>query len=119
MSENSAEYRTLLTCTTKLKTAVESDLLSLIGDLQASGLIAEDSASALRDKTCSKAACSAELVELIQKKVKLDPGNYDCFIDILQRKQSFHRDILRILKETYSQASNQQVNCENSFFLFS
>ena len=101
MSENSAEYRTMICLTTQLRLAVKSELISLSGSLLSVRLISPDSETELRNTSCTEAERSARLVELVQNKVRQNPRHYCSFIGILQESQDRYRDILQQLEHTY------------------
>jgi hypothetical protein len=98
----SVEYQTMISCTTKLRTAVCHDLVQLSGYLLEKGLISQESDSGLRNRSVEEVDRAARLVDLIQQKVKLDSRNYVQFTSILEEDKHHYSDILRILKEAYS-----------------
>ena len=106
MAENSAEYRTLIDCTSELRVAVRSTLVSLSGSLLANRLISFDNDIKLRDPVKSELERSARLIELVQDKVRLNTRHYHSFIGILRENQDQYSDILQLLEQTY--CSHQQ-----------
>ena len=99
---STVEYRTIVSCTTKLMAAVCNDLVRLSGCLFEKGLISQENASGLRNRHVEEADRAAHLVDLVQQKVKLDSRNYVQFTSILEEDEHHYSDILRILKEAYS-----------------
>lgn len=106
MAENTtvtAEYSTLLDLTNELRLAVRPELISLSGSLLALRLISPESEAKLRDTAAhSEVERSAKLVELVQKKVQLNPRHYHSFIGILQGNKDQYRDILQELNLQYT-----------------
>ena len=100
---NTPQYRTILQCTPKLISALQNDLSAFIGELLAAGLISENNSSTLKNKHVSEPERAADLVEIIRNKVKLDPGNYDKFIEVLKEREAEHESILKILDEKYEE----------------
>ena len=96
------EYQTLISGTSKLRTAVSSDLIRLSGCLLAKGLISRDNDSELRNRHIEIADRAARLVELIQQKVNLDPQNYIKFIEVLKEDNCQYSGILKFLNDSYS-----------------
>ena len=83
----------------ELRTAVKGDLTGLSGHLFAEGLISDDNCSELRNRNVEEADRAARLVELVQRRIKLDPQNYFKFIDVLvERDSQYYSSILRTLK---------------------
>ena len=97
-----AEYKTLVQCTQKLRTAIQGDLVNLSDQLLAAGLISADSSSVLRNRLLTESERAAKLVALIINRVQLNPRSYNTFIDVLSHESHHYSDILRILNETYS-----------------
>ena len=100
------EYQTIISATSKLRTAVRGDLTSLSGCLLAKRLISTDNDSELRNTRTEIADRAARLVELIQQKVYLDPQNYTTFIEVLEDSCQYS-DILRFLSQIYSSLNTQ------------
>ena len=92
----------MVSCTTKLRSAVCNDLVRLSGCLLEKGLISQENESKLRNEFVEKAGRAAHLVDLIQQKVNLDIRNYVQFTSILEEDEHHYSDILRILREAYS-----------------
>ena len=103
MTDNeSAEYKTVIVLTDKLRLAVRPELISLTGSLLASRLISLDNDIELRDTAhSSEVERSARLVELVQNKVRQNPRHYHTFIGILQGNEDQYRDILQQLEQIY------------------
>ena len=91
----------MIVCTVELRAAVSNSLIQLSGYLLARGLITRDNDSYLRNEMSSMASRAANLVELIQRRVQLDPQNYFKFINILKEDSAYYSDILRRLSEVY------------------
>ena len=113
-TDDTVEYRTMISCTSKLKTAVSGDLDRLCGWLFAKGLITKDHCSELGNRNIEDAKKAAKLVDLIQRKVNLNPDNYYTFIRILKEDSDYYRDILCILNRTY----DSQGNVINPFIVY-
>ena len=96
----------MISCTSELKTAVSSDLVGLSGCLLAKGLISEHNHSELRNRNIEEADRAARMVELIQRKVKLDRHNYFTFTGILEGDSRFYGEILHALKRKYHLQGN-------------
>jgi hypothetical protein len=102
MTENSAEYRTMIDLTSKLRLVVRPELISLTGSLLASRLISPDNDTELRDTAHSgEVERSAKLVELVQNKVRQNHHHYHTFVGILQGNEDQYRDILQRLDQAY------------------
>ena len=91
----------MIHCTVQLKTAVSKTLSELGGCLLARGLITRNKECELRNSNVNEDERAAELVNLVQNKVKLDPRNYIKFIGILQEAGEYYNEILRSLSEVY------------------
>jgi hypothetical protein len=114
MTENSAEYRTMIDLTSELRLAVRPELISLTGSLLASRLISPDNDIELRDTAHSgEVERSARLVELVQNKVRQNPHHYHSFTGILQGNQDQYRDILQRLEQTYQERRRRDGNDVN------
>ena len=87
-----AEYKTLIQCTQKLRTAIQGDLINISDQLLAAGLITPDTSSELRNKLLPESERATKLVALIISKVQLNPSH----------NPLYYNAILQILKETYS-----------------
>ena len=82
----------------ELRNAVTDDLIDLSGSLPVEGLIPKYAATALRNRSIEESDRAAQLVDLIQRKVQLEPQNYQKFIDALGKgDKKYYSDILRIL----------------------
>ena len=101
MGENPAEYRTLIHHTADLQSAVKSQLVSVGAGLMSRALIAPHKYDELINYYVPEATRAAELVRLIQNKVKQNPRCYYSFIATLQEDQAQYGDILRKLQYTY------------------
>ena len=97
-STATVEYKTLISCTPKLRTAVSNDLIRLSGCLLAKELISIDNDSEFGNRYTEVADRAARLVELVQQKVYLDTQNYTKFIEVLKENQ--FGDILKILSDS-------------------
>ena len=102
MRENSAEYRTLIQCTSELRGAIRLELRTLSMHLYDLDLISADNVDDLINATLSEVERSALLVGLVQDKVRQNPRHYYTFIYILQQDQVQYRDILQKLEDTYT-----------------
>ena len=91
----------MIACTVELRAAVSNSLIQLSGYLLARGLITTDNDLELRNEMLSQASRAANLVELVQRRVQLDPQNYFKFINILKEDIAYYSDILRHLSEVY------------------
>ena len=107
MTENSAEYKTMIDLTSELRVAVRPELVSLTGSLLASRLISPHNDIELRNIVHSEVERSAKLVELVQNKVRQNPRHYHSFIGILQGNQDQYGDILRKLENTCQKQQQQ------------
>ena len=108
MSENSAEYKTMIDLTSQLRLAVKSELISLSGSLLSKWLISPEGDAELRNINLSEVQRSAKLVEMVQYKVQQDSRHYWFFIGILKENQDHYRDILQLMEHTYQE--HQQEN---------
>ena len=102
-----AEYQTLLRLTPDLRLAVKAHLLSLGGKLVASYLITPESDRELRNAHNPEVNRAADLVQLIQNKVREDPQCYHTFISVLEKNQAQHGVILRKLCQTFESIRQQ------------
>ena len=104
MTDNeSAEYKTMIVLTDKLRLAVRPELISLTGSLLASRLISPDNDIELRNTTHSKVDRSAKLVALVQNKVRQNPCHYHSFVGILRENEDQYREILQLLERAYQE----------------
>jgi hypothetical protein len=101
MAGNSAEYDTMINLTPDLRLAVKSNLTPLSGDLFAENLISSSSEEEMRNDVHSKEHRAAEVVKLVQDKVKQNPQHYDTFIRVLWRDHDCYSDILQKLHEEF------------------
>ena len=99
--ESSKEYLTLVQCTPDLRLAVRSHLLSLGASLIAKHVITPNQEEELRNDHNSIGSRAANLIKLVQDKVRQDPKYYRIFIDVLGEDLSQNRGILEILQNTY------------------
>ena len=105
-----AEYQTMIACTMELRNAVSNNLIQLSGHLLARGLITMEKYDELRNVMLSQASRAASLVELVQRRVQLDPQNYSKFINILKEDSEYYSDILRHLSEVYHSKGMSSVH---------
>ena len=112
-----AEYQTMIACTVELRNAVSNNLIQLSGHLLARGLITMEKHDELRNKMLPEASRAASLVELVQRKVRLDPQNYFEFINILKEDILIYSDILRHLSEVYHSKGMSSVPIRRSDFV--
>ena len=104
MGTNTSEYRTLQCHTNDLRLAVKRDLTGLSGALFAADLVTKEESDDLRSTMRhSEDDRAAQLVGLIQDKVKENTENFNKFITVLHnRDRTQYRDILHRLKDTYN-----------------
>jgi hypothetical protein len=114
MTEDSAEYRTMIVLTSNLRLAVRPELISLTGSLLASRLISSDNDIELRNTAHSEVERSARLVELVQNRVRQNPCRYHSFIGILQGKEDQYGDILQQLEQAYQEQRSRDGNYYDS-----
>lgn len=98
---NSPEYLTLVQCGPELNDAFRGDLNALSTELHAAGLISSDNADGARNPVVPAAHRASELVGFVRNRVKLDTSNYSIFIQVLMKRESDHKAILKILNEKY------------------
>ena len=100
---NSPEYRTIIQLTPELTTALRNDLVKLSDELLAEDLISDNNAANLKDSSHNTADHRvSSLIALIRNRIKLDSENtYRSFVDVLKRRLSDHKIILRHLDEKY------------------
>ena len=102
MASNTAEYRTLQFLTNELTLAVKQDLTGVCGALFAVGLIIQGTREVMGNALIPKEERAAQLIGIIQDKVREDPHNYQIFINVLEKRDMTHYgDILRNLQGTY------------------
>ena len=99
---DTTEYKTIISCTAVLRTAVQSNLTELSGHLLGQQLITSNSDKELRNGMLEESTRAAKLVELIQNKVELNPDNYHAFIKALEEDKQNYQDILKVMKEKYN-----------------
>lgn len=99
---DSPEYKTLLQCNQKLRSALQLDVVDVSARLFAAGLISEELHSYLISESRSSSERTARLVHFITQAVKVDPSKYASFVDILRHGPYFYSEILQILSDTYS-----------------
>ena len=108
---NSAEYRTLIHHTANLHSAVKSQLVSLGARLVSLDLIAPEKYDEFRLLCNPEVNRAADLVRLIQDKVKQNPRCYHTFIAALQEDQAQYGDIIRKLQDTYQPGIHMVAKC--------
>jgi hypothetical protein len=98
---DAVKHQTMIKCTVELRTAVTKHLDTLSGHLLAKGLITTENDDRLRNTYTPEANRAAELVAIIQGKVKQNHQNYDTFVDTLTEADSdYYSDILKTLSKT-------------------
>ena len=102
---NSPEYRTIIQLTPELTTAFRNDLVNLSDELLAAGLISDDNAANLKNPHNGANHRASLLVGWIRNRIQLDENNYLIFIDVLKRRVTDHKSILRHLDEKYKELS--------------
>ena len=107
----------MIACTVELRNAVSNNLIELSAYLHARELITEEKYDELKNISLSKASRAASLVELVQRKVQLDPQNYFEFINILKEDIAYYSDILRHLSEVYHSKGMSSVPIRRSDFV--
>ena len=100
----------MIACTVELRNAVSNNLIQLSGHLLARGLITMEKHDELRNKMLPEASRAANLVELVQREVRLDPQNYFKFINILKEDIASYSNILRHLSEVYHSKGMSSVH---------
>ena len=98
-----AEYQTLIVHTLDLCLAVKHDIVRLGGALVAEGLITPDQYQHLRNPFIEETTRAANLIQIIQDKVQLNPQYYHTFVAVLKKDPRQYRDILQKLQWTYNQ----------------
>ena len=91
------EYQTVLECSQKLRTAVQTSLVSLSGHLLEKQLITPEHDCELRNEHLSEPQRAAKLVQLVLTKTELSHENYYVFVSILERT-GYHDEILKLLR---------------------
>ena len=102
----SVESITLINCTKKLETALSSDNRDIAHFMNAKGWISDEVHS---DVTNPKSLFSATekagfLVSALKKKVKLNPQNFQIFLEHI-RQDRYHSDIAEILDREHERIS--------------
>lgn len=97
------EYQTLLVSTLDLQLAVKHDIVGLGGALVAEGLITTAQYEALRNPFIEKSMRAADLIQIIQDKVRQNLQHYHTFVAVLNKDLTQYHDILQKLQETYNQ----------------
>jgi hypothetical protein len=111
MTEDTAEYKTMIDLTSELRLAVRPELTSLTGSLLASRLISLDNDIELRDTAHSgEVERSARLVQLVQNKVQQNHRHYHSFTGILQGNPDQYGDILQQLEQAYQEQRQRDGN---------
>jgi hypothetical protein len=103
----------MINCTVALQNAVSNDriLVDLSGYLLQNGLITSGDRCEVTNERNAVDRRAADLVRIIQTKVKLDHQNYSKFIDTLKEADSsYYCDILKKLSDTL-----RKGNCGNFF----
>ena len=101
-----AEHEALARCTPDLQLAVKEDLIHLGAELVAKRLITTDKYREIRNSRNPLEERAADLVGLIQDKVKQNDQCYHTFIAVLQNDRHQYNDILGKLQRTYSMISS-------------
>ena len=110
---NSPEYTTLVQCGSELRDALKNDLDALSTDLHAAGLISSDNADAASNSGVPTAVRAGDLMGIVRNKVKLDTSNYANFIQVLMKRQSDHKAILKILEQKYRSLGESNCPCHS------
>lgn len=98
---NSPEYNSILDCIPELRRSVESNLISLCGELLRARLINEDKEKSLRNRNVEETDRAAELVSLVASKVQEKPENYRVFVGILKKDERQYEALITLLEESY------------------
>ena len=108
IGRDSAEYRALISLTPALQLAIESQLTPLGGELVAVGLITPGNYSWLINPMLPEDYRAANLVRLIQQRVRQDSRWYQTFIDVLEKDLSQYSGIVGSLQRTVNLLRRQQ-----------
>ena len=98
---DTAEYKTIIKCTSKLTTAVKNNITALSGHLLSNELISSDNDTDLRNTQLSELDRAAKLVQLVRCRVQLSPVNFHKFIKVLEEEKQNYEHIIVDLKETF------------------
>lgn len=101
MEAQSPEYRTLIYQTQNLQLAVKNHIIPLGAALVSSTLITADQYKIIRNSHNSTESRAADLIDMIQLKVKQDPQYYHIFIRVLGCNPDQYRPILQLLHKTF------------------
>ena len=100
ITTDTAEYKTIIKCTAKLRTAVKSNITALSGHLLSYELVSPDNESELRNPQQPELDRAAKLVDLVQCKVQLNPANFYKFIRVLEEEKQNFENIIADLNKT-------------------
>lgn len=103
MVANSPEYITLIRCNEDLCLVVKGDLVGLSISLVSNELISPENSRELRNNVAQTEECrSANLISLIQDKVRQNPQHYHTFVSVIRdRSEQLYSDVLYKLYDTY------------------
>ena len=82
----SPEYQTLVRCAEYLQLAVKLELVPLGAKLVSAELITPDQYKELRNRCIPCEDCAADLIYIVQVKVKQNPQCYGDFVAVLENK---------------------------------
>ena len=105
----SVESITLINCTEKLETALSSGNRSIVHFMNAKGLISNEVHSEVTnpEPRLSATVKAGLLVSELKKKVKLNPQNFQVFLDYV-RQDKYHSDIAEILDREHEKIRKAQ-----------
>ena len=105
----SVEYTTLVRCTPDLLLAVKADILLLGAQLVAEELITPDKYREIINPYNPLEKRAAELVQLVQDKVRQNAQYYRIFRTVLEKDCLQYSDILEKLHHTYKATSSHNT----------
>ena len=111
----SVESITLINCTKELETALTLDNRDIAHFMNAEGLISDEVHSEVTnpEPRLSATVKAGLLVSALKKKVKLNPQNFQVFLEHV-RQDKYHRDIAEILDREHERICKvQSVSTED------
>ena len=97
----SPEYRTLVSCTPQITSALDLEAVTVGEHLRAKGLLSEDNYEYLIHSSDIPRHKARRLLATLTAQVKANSSKFDQFITVLKEQGDWTKDIVSILMEQY------------------
>ena len=105
-----AEYLTMVECTTQITTLFKHDLSSISDYLWAQGMMSEDIRGELLEPSLTRSFKATLLVNTLTERIRNLPGDYHKFVEIVKMLGPWARDMAEHLDQIYTK------NCKGNIF---